>query len=114
MFLNPDAWIGFLPENVPGGLSRDDALQFTAVFDTLIGIGLILCLWQKTIALLAALHLAAILLQHGIDQVLIRDVGLLGAALALFMWPTHYRKHRLTKIFRRRKKKKKKFDEDEE
>jgi hypothetical protein len=104
MFQNPDTWIGFVPEDIPGELSRESALQATALFDTLVGILLILRWWQKTVAFLATLHLAVILLQNGIDALLVRDVGLFGAAVALLLWPTKYRRHRLAKMLRGGKK----------
>lgn len=92
MWRHPDVWIGFIPDRLPGGLSRAAGLQLAALFDTAVGLGLILRLWPKLVAFLAALHLAGILVKNGIDALLIRDVGLLGAALALLMWPAHYRR----------------------
>jgi len=59
-----------------------------------IGLLLIIRLWPKLIAFFAAGHLVAIIATQGIDAVIIRDVGLLGASLALLFWPKrHYRHH---------------------
>lgn len=83
----PDAWIGYVPDNLPAALSRTLVLKLGGIFDIAVGIFFILGWWPKVIAILAALHLAGILFDQGIDAVLIRDVGLLGACLALLAWP---------------------------
>ncbi len=102
MFRHPGTWIGFLPQDIPGGIDRQSALQLNALFDTAVGVFLILNWWQKLIAGLAMLHLISILVYNGIDALLIRDVGLLGAATALLLWPTHYRRRRFFRLFGRR------------
>lgn len=91
---HPDAWLGFLPGNIPLGISRETALQLGGAFDTVLGAILIMRWWPKITATLAALHLAGIIAIHGLDGVLIRDVGLLGCALALLSWPKrHHRSY---------------------
>lgn len=102
-FQRPENWIGFLPPELPLGLTAERALQLNAILDTALGIGLILSWWPKLMALIAVGHLLGILLVNGIDAVLIRDVGLLGAALSLLVWP-HSRRSKLLKLFRRRTK----------
>lgn len=89
---HPTTWIGYIPADLPIAISREQALQFNGMFDIALGIILILQWWPKLAAFLAFLHLAAILATQGINAVLIRDVGLLGVALALLVWPTHYRR----------------------
>ncbi len=84
---HPDAWIGYVPAHLPFGLDRALALKLNGIFNTAIGIFLILGWWPKIIAALATLHLIGILFQQGIDAILIRDIGLLGASLALLFWP---------------------------
>jgi hypothetical protein len=98
---NPEVWIGFVPQNLPGGIPRETALKLGGAFDIAIGVALILRFMPKIVAGLAALHLIAVLITQGVDAVLIRDVGLLGAALALLTWPTRYRKSRFLKLFQR-------------
>lgn len=101
MFRHPDAWIGFLPLTLPLGMSRETGLQLSSVLDIVLGILLVLRWWPKTVAAIASAHLIGILVTSGIDAVLIRDVGLLGVALALFFWPTHYRRHRWWKVWQK-------------
>lgn len=91
---HPDTWIGYLPATLPIGLSKELALQMNGVLDVAIGVLLIMNWWPKIVAAIAAFHLLGILATQGLDSVLIRDVGLLGASLSLLMWPKrHHRSH---------------------
>ena len=92
MFRHPALWIGYLPAELPFNIAREVGLDMAAVFD--IGLGLLLMAgnFPHFVALLAVLHIAGILVIHRVDAVLIRDVGLLGAALALLFWPTYRHK----------------------
>lgn len=76
-----------MPANLPFGLTRELALKLNGFFDIAVGLLFFANWWPKIIAALAALHLLAIIFTQGIDGVLIRDVGLLGASLALLTWP---------------------------
>ena len=100
---HPQTWLGFVPPNVLGGLTHETTLQISGIVDVALGIAIILRWWQKPAALLAAIHLVAIVAFNGIDAVLIRDVGLLGAALALLTWPTKYRRKQWWKFWGRKK-----------
>ncbi len=90
MVRHPDMWIGYIPTTLPWHFSRSLFLTFNAVLDSTIGIFLLLNFFPKIVAAIAVLHLLGILFVNSIDAVLIRDVGLLGAALALLTWPQHY------------------------
>jgi uncharacterized membrane protein YphA (DoxX/SURF4 family) len=115
IFSNSDVWIGYLPEVVPGDIPRETALRIVGVVNIVIGVSFVLRLWQKLAAFIAVLELIGILINSGIDATSIRDVGLLGAALALLKWPVHYRKqNKFTKLFHRNGKRKKKHDDEEE
>lgn len=99
---HPDIWIGYLPQAIPFGLSRELALKINGGVDLAIGVSFLLRSWPKLTAFFAVAHLAGIIFTQGIDAVLIRDVGLLGTALALFMWPQHHhRRHILPRFFRK-------------
>lgn len=98
---HPTSWLGFVPPHLPLGLTRETALQLNGMLDVGLGILLILRWWQKLAAALAVLHIVGILALNGIDAVLIRDVGLLGAAFGLLLWPTKYRRHRWWKVWQR-------------
>jgi hypothetical protein len=101
---HPDMWLGYVPPGLPGGLSRETTLKFNGVLDIALGLLLFGGKLPRLTALVAALHLIAILVTQGINAVIIRDVGLLGVALALLTWPHHRRRHRFAQYlpFRRR------------
>ena len=115
IFSHPDVWMIYLPEVVPGDIPRDTAIQLLGAINVVVGVSFILRFWQKLTAFIAILELFCVLIQTGVNASTIRDVGLLGATLALLKWPVHYRKqNKFTKLFYRRGKKKKKKHEDEE
>ena len=87
---HPGLWIGYAPAKVPLGLTRETALQVSGFFDVVVGLALTVPVWPRLMGALAAAHLLAIIVTQGIDAVLIRDVGLTGAALAILFWPMHY------------------------
>lgn len=95
---HPTSWIGYVPANLPTGLDRSLTLQLGGVFDVALGLLFLADRFPKTTALLAALHIGGVLATQGIDAVVVRDIGLLGASLALFTWPHHRRRHRLQKL----------------
>jgi hypothetical protein len=99
---HPTDWIGYIPPSLTFGVAPELFLKLNGIFDIVIGAGIALRFWPKLAALLAVFHLLGILVTSRIDAVLIRDVGLLGAALALLAWPTHYKKPWF-KFFRRKR-----------
>lgn len=90
---HPVDWIGYVPAGLTFGFARETLLKLNGIFDIALGAALFLRFWPKMAAFLAALHIIGILVTSRIDAVLIRDVGLLGMSLALFAWPTHYKRH---------------------
>lgn len=93
IFWHPDIWLGYVPESLPlVDLSREALLQMGGAFNITVGVLLLMNVWLKTASFLAAAHLTGIIILNGIDAVLIRNIGLLGTALAILFWPTHYHK----------------------
>lgn len=103
IFMHAQTWLGYVPAQLPLGLTREGALQLNGLLDVVIGVALLLQWWPRLAAGLAVLHLLGIVATQGIDAVIIRDVGLLGAALALTTWPHGYKRHRLQKLWRRKR-----------
>ncbi|HLD25869.1 MAG TPA: hypothetical protein VJC05_02405 [Candidatus Andersenbacteria bacterium] len=92
---HPDTWIGYLPAAVTEfGVTREMALQMNGALDLTLGLLLLFNVWPRLAGAVATAHLAGILVVHGVDAVVIRDVGLLGASLALVTWPRHYHKNK--------------------
>ena len=94
MLRHPDAWIGFIPSSLLFGLEAALALKLAALGDIVLGLLLLSGFFVSAAAALTAIHLAAVLVFNGIDAVLIRDVGLVGAALSLFFIARHPRRYR--------------------
>lgn len=57
----------------------------TAVFDLIVGFLLLVNVWPWIVSLLAAFHLAVVMIVGGINAVTVRDIGLCAGALALFI-----------------------------
>ena len=86
-FIHPLVWIGWMPPWVDGllGFSRDVWLRLTGALEILFA--LLLIIPNRRIrqvgAILIALHLLAVLMQTGWNDVAVRDIGLLLADIAL-------------------------------
>lgn len=85
----PVAWVIFLPNWVSGvvasieSLDALGALRMMGFVEAVLGLQLLLGLFTKATARICTILLAGIIFHVGLDQVGIRDAGLLFAALAL-------------------------------
>lgn len=91
IFRDPEGWGGFIQ---PWALKLllvpvRQAMISTAILDMVIGLLLIINRWTWIASALASVHLMIILITAGINEVTVRDIGLLGAAIALAIvtWP---------------------------
>lgn len=91
-FIHPDYWINaWTPLWLQSTLSRLNIgnLNFIyadGIFEIVLGLGFIFNIFVKLFALLAIVLLLVIALSFGLNEVIIRDVGLIGAAMALLFW----------------------------
>ena len=87
----PEAWGGYIQpwaaDLLPVSLKL--AMITAGIMDILVAIFLLLNIWVWHAAVLGSLHLIMILTVSGINAITVRDIGLLGAtlALALHTWP---------------------------
>ncbi|MBI4438001.1 hypothetical protein HY631_03575 [Candidatus Uhrbacteria bacterium] len=85
IFQEPTFWSGFMDpwaaSLVP--LDLETLMKITAGLDLLIGLLLVANKGTWIASLIASVHLLVILITSGIDTVTVRDLGLLGAAVAL-------------------------------
>ncbi|MFB6181615.1 MAG: hypothetical protein ABEJ24_01835 [Candidatus Magasanikbacteria bacterium] len=89
--IEPGVWKGFFPEFLLQ-LEYSQELMFVfGVFDFLLGLFLVIDRFTPVVSLLASLHLLGILIFYGIDSITIRDVGLLGATICIFLFSISYR-----------------------
>lgn len=92
-FFHPNYWLNawfppfFISLSASIHVSVNYFVYSMGVFELLVGISLISNMFVDFFTLLATISLVAILLFHGINENLIRDVGLIGGLLALTFWP---------------------------
>lgn len=91
---HPTVWLGFVPQETMFSLDRDTMLKMGGLFDITIGLLLTIKAWPRVAAALAVIHLLGIFSLNGIDGVLARNIGLLGTAIAVMVWPNSYRRKR--------------------
>ena len=93
----PEAWGGLIQpwaaDILP--LPLKTAMFGTAVLDIFVGFMLLIDYFTWQAALLGSLHLIAVLTVSGINAIIIRDVGLLAATLAILVnaFPVKGRQH---------------------
>lgn len=93
LFYNPRHWYGFVPKWFSQAITQvasvEAYLQFQGIAEMIIGV--LFLAWfldargVRLVSALAVLEMALILLFVGIDPITFRDIGLLGAASALFI-----------------------------
>ena len=103
IFQEPLFWGGFIQpwaaNLLPGPLEQ--VMISTAVMELIIGVAMLFNIYTWIAALIASLHLLVILITVGIDSITVRDIGLLGASVALFL--STVPKHITDKLCRKNK-----------
>lgn len=84
-FLSPENWIGFVPQWVGNIVSPELFLSIHAGFEIILGLALITGIFLPAASLIAFLDMFALLIFYGIDEVTFRDIGVLAAAIALYL-----------------------------
>ena len=88
---DPIAWSGFIRPWVRELLILpvEQTMQFNAVYDLIVGALLLFSVrpWMTWLgALLASVHMIAVLTVAGIDPVTVRDIAVLAGSLSLLSW----------------------------
>ncbi len=92
-FFHPSYWIdAWVPSSVISfigmlHISVNGLLYTMGVAELLIGISLASNMFVDFFALIAALMLVVISLFNGFNEIIVRDIGLIGGLLALVFWP---------------------------
>lgn len=88
---DPAGWGGFLQ---PWSLKLlimpvEQVMMATAVLDMVLGLLFLIDRWTFIASFIASAHLMVVLVTTGINEVTVRDIGLLGGTLALTLatWP---------------------------
>lgn len=87
IFKNPESWGGYLQPWAAGLLPVPiaQAMIGAAILDMLIGAFLLFNFLPWAAAFVGAIHLVTVLTVSGINDVTVRDIGLLFAALAIMI-----------------------------
>lgn len=91
-FVHPSYWLNaWLPSWFQAVLNflNINGLNFVyanGIFEIIVGLGFLFNIFVKLFAFLTILFLLSIVLSFGLNEVIVRDVGLIGAALALLFW----------------------------
>jgi len=92
-FFHPEYWLNaWMPESVVTlastlGLSAVSLIYALGVFEILVGLSLAINIFVGLFGFLAIVMLAVIPFFAGFNEVIVRDVGLIGGLLALIFWP---------------------------
>ncbi len=92
-FFHPDYWVNaWVPQSVVLvtqhlKLRAVDVVYISGVFEVLVATSLVANIFVVLFSFLAVLFLFGIMLFMGFSEVLMRDVGLMGALLSLTFWP---------------------------
>ena len=87
IFKNPEAWgTGFIQPWAAGLLPIPirEAMISTAILDIVIGVALLIDTLTWLAGAVGSIHLIIVLIVSGINEITVRDIGLLSATLALF------------------------------
>lgn len=84
---NPEQWVAFVPSFLGGGDTTQYLVVAHGIILILSGLSLIFSFHRRKAALVVLLMLAGIVFTllsvSGLDEIAVRDIGLLGMALAL-------------------------------
>ena len=92
-FLNPQYWLSaWVPQNILAlaskiGISGLDIVYTSAVFELLVGASILSNIFIRIFSVLALIFLITVLFTFGINEVIVRDFGLIGGFLSLLFWP---------------------------
>ncbi len=97
---NPEAWGGYMRQwavdLLPGSVA--DTMQLTGIADIIIGLMFLFTPLVWIAGLLAALHMAVVMITSGITDITARDIAILGASLAIMI---EFLPARVTAYFRK-------------
>lgn len=92
-FLQTQYWVdAWMPERIQNlasgvGMSPVNMVILIGIFEVLVASSLLTGYFQRWFALAAVVFLLVVLFFNGLNEVMVRDIGLMGALLALVMWP---------------------------
>ncbi len=92
-FFHPVYWLNaWVPAGLVGflikfGVSGVQFVYLQGVFEVLIGLSLVTKVFIKFFSLVGVIFLIVVIAVIGFDEIAVRDIGLIGALLSVFLWP---------------------------
>ncbi len=93
-FFHPAYWLNtwmpssFVSLGAVFHISASSLMYSLGVVELLVGISLVSNMFVDFFALVAIILLVTISLFYGFNEILVRDIGIMGGLLALFFWPS--------------------------
>ena len=84
--IRPAAWLGYYPDWITSFMSLTSFGIFNGIFDAVIGAFLLIGLLTRIASAIAVFHLVGVIYTLGYNDVAIRDLSILIAAVAIFMY----------------------------
>ena len=83
--INPENWFGYVPSWISNNLpfSLDFFISLNGIIEIMMGGLLLIGLYTRTVAFIAALHLLSITIAVGYNEIGVRDFGLTLMAVSL-------------------------------
>lgn len=92
-FFHPAYWVNaWVPQSVSlfaasFNIRPTDIIYISGVFEVLVGTSLVTNIFIAFFSSAALLYMGSIMFFNGFSEVLVRDIGLMGAFLSLIFWP---------------------------
>ena len=96
-FFHPEYWLNawvppwIIPFAAKFGVTATQLIYINGIFEILIALSLLTGVFMRVFALLGVVFLLGITIFIGINEITVRDIGLMGALLAIVIWPEHGR-----------------------
>lgn len=84
-----DAWMPQWAQHVAQaiGMSPMNAVFLIGIFEVLVAVSLVTGFFTRAFASAAIVFLFTVLVANGINEIVVRDIGLIAALVALVIWP---------------------------
>jgi len=99
-FVHPSAWYGWIPAWL-GGVPQNPFLYALGAVEVILALLLLAGRFARFAALACAVFLVGVVVNFGITEITVRDIGLIALALAIAMSPDHRKYHEVHQLFRR-------------
>ena len=92
-FIQPQYWVdAWMPQWAQhaaqgAGMSVINAIFLIGIFEVLVAISLVTGFFSRVFAAAAIVFLIVILAATGLNEIVVRDVGIIAALIALVIWP---------------------------